>query len=301
MRINPAWKIGLALAVLYVVWGSTYLAMRVGVRVWPPFLLASARFVLSGSILLGIAVWKRQPRPQSWQQVRTAIITGIALLGIANGLVAWSLQWVQSGTTALIIASTMLWMSLFEALRPGGERLSVWKVAGGLLGLAGVAVLMLPKLHWQLGRQVFIGEMTVTLASIIWAAGSIYSRHKPVPRSTFYNAGIQMLAASAFQALVAAGLGEFSQVTPEMLRPAPIAAILYLVLFGACIGFTTFTWLMQKTSPALTATYSFVNPVVAVILGVLLLDETVSVNLLTGGGLVLVSVLLLWSEKVRQG
>jgi len=154
------------------------------------------------------------------------------------------------------------------------------------------------QLEWS--ADLLKGQVGVLLAAIVWAGGSIYSRHVRVPRSTLYNAGIQTLAAAVFQFLLATVDGEWSRFGAELWNPTAIAAILYLVLVGSCVGFVIYTFLMQAASPALTATYAFVNPIVAVVLGALLLREAVTPYVLFGGALIVASVLLLWHERMRK-
>lgn len=293
-------KILIALLIVYFVWGSTYLAMRVGVRTVPPFILASCRFTIAGTMLLVVAVWRSEPRPHNWFEVRHAVETGVLLLGMANGLLVWALQWVESGLAALFIATVMLWTSFFEALRPGGEQLTALKVLAGFFGLAGVALLLLPEARFVHAPRQLMGEVGLLLAAIIWSAGSIYSRHVRMPRSTLYSAGLQMLAAAVFQFLLALVSGQCADLSHETWTWPGIAAILYLAILGSGVAFSAYTWLMQVASPALTATYAFVNPAVAVLLGVVFLDESLTPNMVVGGSLIVTAVILVWAGYARS-
>lgn len=289
-----------ALAVLYFVWGSTYIALKLGVKIWPPFSLAASRFGVAGLILLLAARLQRGNFNASWRQIRAAGMTGLLLLGVGNGVIAVALQWVNAGTTALLIATVLIWMTLFDALRPAGEGITAVKMIGAVLGLAGVASLVAADLALVWDRKVMLGEIAVLGAAMVWAAGSIYNRYADVPRSLLLNSSVQMMAASVLQILMALFTGESARLSAKLLQMNAVLPLLYLIVFGSIIGFTTFTWLLHHTSPALTATYGFVNPLVALLLGALLLDEKLSSRVLLSGGLIICSIILLWWDRTRS-
>lgn len=294
-----------ALLTVYIVWGSTYLAIRIGLDGWPPFMLAGSRFVAAGSALWLFGLWRKQPLPQSWPQLRTVIISGLLMLTCGNAGVVWAELYVASGMTAVIVATVSLWMMLLEALRPGGERMTWAKFGGAVVGLVGVSVLMAPHLSnshnspsgsWD---KALLGQFILLGASLSWAMGSIYSKHAPMPRSNIMGSAVQMLAAGVALFVMAGSTGEFAQFDLSRATGAPLFALLYLIALGSCVAFTAYTWLLRHTSPALASTYAYVNPVVAVILGTLVLDEPVTPYLIAGSFLVIASVLAIQHARMR--
>ena len=289
-----------ALLTVYLVWGSTYLAIRVGLDGWPPFLLAGSRFVIAGALLLLFGCLRKEPLPRSWPQARTVMITGVLMLAMGNAGVVWAELYVASGVVALIIATVSLWMMALESLRPGGERMTWAKFGGALLGLSGVALLMAPNLsNNHTNDQALLAQIILLGTSLSWAAGSIYSKHAPMPKSTIMSSGAQMLVAGFVLCVLAAATGEFAEFRLERAAGAPLWALLYLIVFGSCLAYTAYMWLLRHSSPALASTYAYVNPVVAVILGALLLNEPVTAWLIAGSVLVLASVFVIQHARMR--
>jgi drug/metabolite transporter (DMT)-like permease len=275
----------LAFAVIYVVWGSTYLAIRIAVGTMPPFVMAGLRFVLAGALLLG---WLRA-RGAAWPtlaQWRDHAITGAFLLLGGNGLVCWAEQTVPSGVTSLIIGVTPLFMVLVEWAWPGGRRPRAATFGALLLGLAGVAWLAAP---WETSARGGLpwGGVTALLgACVLWAIGSIHSRHVKSGADLMLGCALQMLAGGALQ-LVAAGA----------VSAAGWGAFVYLVVVGSLVGFSTFVWLMRHSTPARVATYAYVNPVVAVLLGYFVLHEPVTARTLAASAVILAAVALITLQK----
>lgn len=288
-----------ALLIVYLVWGSTYLAIRLGLDGWPPFLLAGCRFITAGLIMLGLGWWRKEPMAWSWAQLRTVIITGIFMLAIGNAGVVYAELYVASGVVALIVATVSLWMMGLEALRPGGERMSWAKFGGAILGLGGVAALMAPNLTNGHNEKAFMAQMLLLGSSLAWAGGSIYSKHAPMPTSTIKSSAGQMLSAGITLMFMAYGAGEFSKFDSSRAFGAPLWALLYLIIFGSCLAYTAYAWLLRHSSPALASTYAYVNPVVAVVLGALFLDEPVTAWLMVGSVMVLVSVFVIQHARMR--
>lgn len=285
----------LALAAVYVIWGSTYLAIRFAVETLPPFLMASVRFLVAGSILYG---WRRAvgfPAP-TWAQWRGASIVGALLLLGGNGGVVWAEQWVESGTAALVVASVPLWMVLFDWLRPGGRppRASVW--VGVLVGLTGVALLM--GAPHDGGENYLLGWIVLVLASVSWAIGSIYSRGIDMP-APLLSTGMQMLAGGALLGVAGIVAGELGDIDPAAFSLRSILSLVYLIVFGALIGYSCYVWLLRVTSAALASTYAYVNPVVAVFLGWLLADEALTPRIVLASTVIVGAVALITTARRR--
>lgn len=283
-----------ALAAVYVIWGSTYLAIRFAVETLPPLLMAGVRFTIAGAIMYG---WRRAigfPRPTASQWRAAAVVGGLMLLG-GNGGVVWAEQWVESGTAALIVASVPLWMVLLDWLRPGGKapRPSVW--AGVLVGLAGVALLMGGP---DAGERYMAGWVVLVLASISWAIGSLYSRSASLP-APLLATGMQMLTGGGLLLLVGLLMGEAGGIDPASFSLRSILALVYLIIFGSLIGFSSYVWLLRVTQPAIASTYAYVNPVVAVFLGWLLAGERLTPRIALASAIIVGAVALITSGRAR--
>ena len=284
-----------ALLAVYILWGSTYLAIRFAVETMPPFLLAGVRFLVAGVILYG---WRRaaghaRPTRVQW---RAATIVGGLLLLVGNGGVVYAEQWVESGTAALIVASVPLWMVLLDWLRPGGRppRRSVW--AGVLLGLAGVALLLGRP---EAGANYTVGWGILVLASIGWAIGSVYTRTAPLP-APLLATGMQMIAGGVLLLLASLITGEWSGLDPTTFSRRSVLAVAYLVVFGSLIGFSCYVWLLRVTPPAIASTYAYVNPVVAVFLGWLLADEPLTPRVVIASLVIVGAVALITTARARD-
>lgn len=284
-----------ALVAVYLIWGSTYLAIRFAVETLPPFLMAGVRFLVAGGVLYG---WRRArgfPRPTGAQWRAATVVGGLMLLG-GNGGVVWAEQWVESGTAALIVAAVPLWMVLLDWLRPGGTapRPAVW--AGLVVGLAGVGILM-GSPHGS-GENYLTGWLVLVLASVSWAVGSLYSRRAVLP-APLLATGMQMLAGGAL--LLAAGVvtGEVGSVDPALFSLKSVLSLVYLIVFGALVGFSSYVWLLRVTPPAIASTYAYVNPVVAVFLGWLLAGEQLTPRVLLASLVIVGAVALITTARVR--
>jgi len=280
----------LALLTIYVVWGSTYLAIRVAVQEMPPFATAALRFLLAGLAMVGIAAWFDRGRglPSRRQLLDYAVI-GVLFLGFGNGLVMWSEQRIPSGIAALLVATVPLWITFLDGLRPGGQRwtLRVW--LGTLLGLLGVYFVARPGGgDWS---SHLPGIVALQAATISWTLGTLYSKAVAEPLPVMTAAAVEMLAGAAAllaeSALLREPLGAFATASAPAWW-----SVAYLVVFGSLIGFTAFGYCLSVFSAGTVGTYAYVNPVVAVLLGAWLLDEPVTAGLLAGGSLILGAVLL---------
>jgi len=274
---------------IYLVWGSTYLAIRIAIETLPPFLMAGVRFVIAGVILIIWARLRGSPLP-TFKHWRIAIVTGGLLLLGGNGGVVWAEKTVPSGLAALTISMLPLWMALFDWLRPEGTRPPWTTWVGILTGFAGMVALVM------LGRDADdkpinpLGIAALVGANISWALGSLISKHSPRPASPFMVTGMQMLTGGLL--LLAASLvsGELASFRVEEVSMRSLSAMLYLLVFGSLLALTAYNWLLHVTQPTLVATYAFVNPIIALILGWLLANEPLTRDNLIAAAVIVASV-----------
>ena len=281
-----------ALIALYLIWGSTYLAIRFVVETIPPFLSAGLRFVIAGAILF---TWRRlagEPMP-SRRQWRDAGIVGLLLLLGGNGLVSWSEQYVPSGATALIIGSIPIWLVLLEALRPGGIKPGRIAILGLITGFIGIAILVGPRSLAGGEPLNPVGTAALLLASLLWAIGSIYSRSAQMPGSPLMTTGAQMLVGSLGLFAVSGLLGEWTQFDAAAVSAQSWLSLIYLIVFGSLIAFSAYAWLLRHAPVSLVATYAYVNPVVAVLLGSWLAGELLNARILLAMLIIIGSVVLI--------
>ena len=285
----------LALLVVYVVWGSTYLAIRIAVREVPPFAAAALRFGAAGLVMAVIAwVADRKHGLPSRRQLADYALIGVLLLAFGNAMVMWAEQRIASGTTALIVATVPTWLTFFDGLRPRGQRwtLRVW--LGVMVGMAGVALVARPGGHMEAGHWTAIGGLM--LASIAWSIGSLYSQSVPRRLPLFTAAAVEMIAGAVVllgeSLLMKEDWGRFGAASPQAWL-----ALLYLFVFGSLVGFTAFAFCLNELPASTVGTYAYVNPVVAVLLGSLFLGEPVSAGLVLGAVLILGAVLLTTARR----
>jgi drug/metabolite transporter (DMT)-like permease len=284
----------LAFAAVYLAWGSTYLAIRIGVAHLPPTVLAGVRFfVAGGGMLVALKASGRLAAATAHDLRAIAIMAVLMLIG-GNGLVVWAEQAVPSGFAALLIATVPIWMAGLAALPPGHERLPPAAVVGVGLGFLGVAVLVGPSLG---GGGDFRGALALLLASFSWSCGSIYSRHAGIRADPISVTAWEMLFAGLMFLAIGTVTGGVFAATFDA---AGIGAILYLVTIGSWVGFTAYVWLLANVPAAKAATYAYVNPVIALLLGWWLLDEAITPAILAGSGIVVVAVALVTSARVAS-
>ncbi|MEO8561397.1 MAG: EamA family transporter [bacterium] len=282
-----------AFAAVYLVWGSTYLAIRFAVETLPPLLMAGARFVIAGVIVLAWARFREGSPAPSKIDWRTGVISGGLLLLGGNGAVVWAEQKVPSGIAALLVAIVPLWMVLIDWLRPGGRRPAVAVFAGVALGLVGLLVLVGPDSLRSSGPSNAVGAVVLVLASLSWAAGSLFTKWSPKATTGTIGAGTQMLAGGAL--LLIAGLisGELPRLDVAHASTRSLVSFAYLVTFGSLIGFTAYVYLLAHTTAAKASTYAYVNPVVAVLLGWAIGHEVVTTRTLLAAGVILAGVAII--------
>lgn len=286
-----------AFAAVYLVWGSTYLAIMVALETLPPLLMAGARFLLAGAILYGIMRLRGEPAPapRHW---RTTAVIGALLLLCGNGGVTLAEQTVPSGIAALLVAMVPMWMVLLEWLRPRGTRPTARTLLGLLVGFVGIVVLVGPG---ALGGGVdLFGASLVMMGSAAWAAGSIYSRAADLPRSALLATGMEMLWGGAWLALAGLLRGELATVDPAAFSTRSVLAFAYLVLFGSLVGFTAYIWLLGVSTPARVSTYAYVNPVVAVLLGWWLLNEPLTPRVMGAAAIIVLAVAVITTGRRAQ-
>jgi drug/metabolite transporter (DMT)-like permease len=283
-----------AFAAVYLIWGSTYLAIRFAIETIPPFLMAGSRFVAAGTILYWIsrAMGADPPRRAEWRTA--ALLGGMMFLG-GNGAVVWAEQRVPSGLTALLIATEPLWISVMDWVRPGGVRPN-WRVAAGLLtGFAASALLVAP--GKASGGVDPAGAAVLLIATLSWSCGSLYSRHATLPKSPLMAAGMQMVCGGFLLLVLGSVLGEWSGFRISDVSARSLFALLYLTSFGAIVAFTSYSWLLKVTTPAKASTYAFVNPVIAVILGWAVAGETLSLRTGLATVAIMFAVLMISSHR----
>ncbi len=289
-----------AFGLVYVVWGSTYLAIRIGIESFPPLLLAGTRHLLTGLILYPLLRWKTGVRPAAahW---RMSFITGFLLLFIGNGGVCLAERTVPSGVTALLVATVSLWMVLVDWLRPGGARPGPRVIAGLLLGFSGLALLVGPKNLGGSGRVDPFGVGLLVIASLAWASGSVYSKHAGgLSGSPLLGAAMQSLAGGVSLWIAGILSGEVSALHLHAISVRSWAALAYLVVFGSMVGFTAYIYILKKSTATRVATYAFVNPVVALFLGWLLVGESITLRTVIAAAVILTAVLLVITAPHRE-
>jgi drug/metabolite transporter (DMT)-like permease len=274
---------------IYVIWGSTYLGIRVALESIPPFLMAGVRALLAGVALAGWALLRDRPARPTARQLANAALLGFLFMVTGNGLVVWAEQYVPSGLAALLAGVTPIWTSLLLWALPGGRAPSAGMALGLVTGFAGAALLVAPA---DLGGAPIHpgGAAALMVASVTWAAGSVLAPRLDLPRSRPLSTGLQMLAAGAMLAVAALAAGDVARFDPGALTARSLVAFAYLVVFGSLVAFSAFAWLLQVSTPERTATTAYVNPIVAVLLGWLFAGEPVTARTLVAGALIVGAV-----------
>jgi drug/metabolite transporter (DMT)-like permease len=279
----------LALATVYLVWGSTYLAIRVTDRTMPPFLISSVRFLIAGTVLYAlVARGRARPTLREWG---AAAIVGAALLLVGNGGVAWAETRLESGLAALIVAILPLWVALMDRLF-FGRRLSPAAIVGLVVGFAGVALLVRPG-----GTGDVAAAVLLVFTTAAWAGGSLYARGAPLPQNPLLAAAMQMLTAGVFLGIFGLATGEARSIHADSFASDQLLAFAYLVVFGSLLAFSAYAWLLKNVRISVVATYAFVNPVVAVALGTVFLSEPIGWTTVVAGAAIVVAVVLIITAR----
>jgi drug/metabolite transporter (DMT)-like permease len=293
--VTPA--VLVALGTVYVVWGSTYLAIKYAVTSLPPFLAMGTRFLLAGAVIavLVLVTRGRSAFLVTRAQLATAAVCGLFLLVGGNGLVAVAEQDVDSGLAALLIAGTPLWVVLLRALLR--DRPSASTAGGLLLGMLGVAVLLLPGLS---GHSALLPLLTLCLSSILWACGTVLSTRRPMPPDPFVTTVVEMAVGGTAMVVLGSFGGEWGRLDVASTTPASWIAFAYLVLVGSVVGYSAYVWLLASAPLSLVTTYAYVNPAVAVGLGALFLGEPLTVPVVVGGAVIIAAVALVITTESRS-
>ncbi len=286
-------KIWLALLALYIVWGSTYLGIKVAIETIPPFFHGSIRFLISGIILV---VWQKsagQSMPTRKQWISAAIIGTLLLLG-GNGLVSWAEQFIPSGIAALIIGSMPMFLVVAEALRPKGVKPTWRAIVGLLIGFAGIFILVGPaEISGSTTKLNPLGVIALLGACVTWASGSIYSKTADLPKSSLMNTGAQMLMGSVSLMIASLLTGELNGWDITAVSSRSIYGLSYLILIGSLVGFASYGWLLQNAPISLVATYAYVNPIVAVFLGNWIGNEPLEPRIWIAAAIIIGSVIFI--------
>jgi drug/metabolite transporter (DMT)-like permease len=293
-------RIWTALITVYIVWGSTYLAIRFAVESMPPFLMAATRFLIAGAILFG---WRwlagdRRPLKIEW---RSAAIVGFLLLTGGNGNVVWAEQHVASGVAALIVGSAPLWMVTIDAFRPGGKKANLQTWIGVVIGFVGIMILIAP---WNLVRSSqssdILGIVSLLFGAFLWAIGSLYSRNAQLPDSPLLGTGMEMLAGGLGLLVLGTMTGEWSRLDISTITARSLWGLAYLIIFGALVGYSAYTWLLRNAPTPLVSTYAYVNPLVAIFLGSLFAAEPLTPRIVVAALVVVSSVALINTARLEK-
>jgi drug/metabolite transporter (DMT)-like permease len=285
--------------IIYFVWGSTFLAIRVGVREVPPLILAAMRFFVAGVVLYGwmMARGERSPSGREW---RSACLLGIVIFVLDYGLLFWAEQRVPSGIAAVMLATIPVFMALSEIIFLRTQPLTVRLALALLIGMGGVAVLMSRSLNLGGASIDKMGAVALIFASMSWSVASALTRKLTLPKSKVMSSGAQMLAGGVFLTLTAAALGEFHNFHPWSVSREVWFALLYLIVAGSMVGFTAYVWLIHHESPTKVRTYAYVNPIVAVLVGYFLGGEALSLRTIVGTLFVLISVVVITTTRAKK-
>ena len=296
MTVRPS--IWIALVAVYILWGSTYLAIRLSVETIPPFAMSGLRFVIAGGTLLAwrLYVAARAGTLPTAMQWRRALVIGALLLLGGNGAVAWAEQTVPSGITALIVSSVPLWMALIDRVF-FGRRLSIAAIVGLVVGFGGVALLV-DGPSWG-GSVSLLGAAILVAGSLSWASGSIYARQAHMPEDSLLSTGMEMLLGGLCLCIAALATGEFSHLDIAAVTTQSWIAFAYLIFFGGIAGFSAYLWVIRNGPTTLVSTYAFVNPMVAVFLGWTLGHELVGPRVVAAGVTIIAAVALIVSSREK--
>lgn len=290
-------KVVLGFLCIYIIWGSTYLAIRFAVETIPPFLLAGFRFLVGGALFYLLAIFKGIPAPKKSHWL-PAIIIGALLATGGNGLVSWAEKTIPSGIAALLVAAVPLFIVVIDWARPKGTRPTWIVIAGVLLGFIGVAFLINPTGIGGMSEFDLFGSMIMIAAGLFWAIGSVYSRYVPQSVSQIQFAGMQMMGGGAVALLIALFAGEFSAVDISAISAKSFWGWFYLTTIGS-FAYGVYIWLLKASTPARVATYAYVNPIIALLLGAALAEEVLSTWTLVCSVVIIAAVAIIITAKAR--
>ncbi|HEX4076489.1 MAG TPA: EamA family transporter [Candidatus Acidoferrales bacterium] len=294
-----SWRTRLAFAIIYLVWGSTYLAIRIGVREMPPLLMAAMRFSVAGLVLYLWTIARGEPSPTA-RQWTAASLLAIPLFVVDYGLLFWAERRVPSGIAAVMLATIPAFMAITEIIFLRTQRLTVRLAFALLIGCGGVVVLMGQSLGLGGASIDRVGALALIVASLSWSVSSTFTRKLPLPPSKAMSSGAQMLAGGVFLTIVAGAFGEFRDFHPAAVSRDAWLALAYLTVAGSIIAYTAYTWLIHHESPTLVGTYAYVNPVVAVLIGFFFGGESLGLRTILGAACILISVVVITTTPARK-
>lgn len=292
----PLWLVLSAFGAVYLIWGSTYLGIKLAIDSIPPFLMAGSRFVVAGSLLYAVMRLRGVPAPSAREWKSAAIIGGL-LLFMGNGGVTWAEKIVPTGQASLLVAATPLWILLADWLRPGGRFPGKLTLGGLAMGFTGVLLIVLARDAAGLRVVPTLGAFVVVLSTIAWAVGSIYARHAAKPASALLGISMQMITGGLLLAVASLVAGEPARFHPSQITAVSAWAWIYLTFIGSLAGFTAYVWLLAVSTPAKVSTYAYVNPLVAVLLGCVVLKEPFPPAAIPAICLIFTAVLLISRQK----
>ncbi|HET9440406.1 MAG TPA: EamA family transporter [Longimicrobiales bacterium] len=285
-------KLFAAFAAIYIIWGSTYLAIKFAVQSIPPFMVGATRFLVAGAVLYGWARWQSGLRPTRKQWI-DGLVLGVFLLGVGNGCVVWAQQRTPSGITALIVAIVPLLVVLIDWWRPGGKNPGAAAIVGVVIGLAGMALLIGPSAVLGAGDIAPIAALVLLAGSLSWSAATVFGKRASVPPAPLLAAAIQLLGGALSLTIVSLVAGELARVQPAEIPLRATLSVLYLIVFGSIIAFSAYSWLLRVAQPAKISTYAYVNPIVAMFLGWAFAGEELTARVLMAAAIVLTGVALI--------
>ena len=295
-------KVWLAFASVYIIWGSTYLTIKYAIESFPPFLMGGARFLIAGLILYGWTAWKGVPAPKAahWKE---ACIMGAFLLLIGNGGVVWAEQTVPTGLTSLLIASEPLWILVLEGLVYRKRKVNALVILGALVGFSGVALLVSSRSSSSEMMVNPLGAFVLIFSALSWANGSIYSLEAAQPESPLQGTGMKMIAGGFFLCVAGLAAGEFQKFSLDHVSLRSSLSLLYLIVFGSIVGFSSYIWILKVSTPSRASTYAYVNPVIALALGAVFAGEKLTLRILLAGILILtaVAVITVYQDPEEAG
>jgi drug/metabolite transporter (DMT)-like permease len=288
----------LAYLIVCIAWGSTYIAIRVAVQSLPPFVMAGTRFLIAGALLAAWVAWRRLPWPDGVRGVAYVAACGVLFFLLGNGLVVWALQFMPSGTASIFVVAVGIWTAVFDALLPGGPGRITMRVGVGLLMAFFGSVLLVGTNAAQIIHADLRGPIALTIASMAWAMGTVLMKRRPSPANPFANATVQMIGGGATLLLAGLLMGETTALAPTR---DGVVAFVYLILFGSLAGFGAYAYALHYMSPTAMGTYAYVNPVVAVILGRILLGEPISPRVIAAMALMIgAAVLVQFGDRLAR-
>lgn len=285
-------KLILAFAAVYIIWGSTYLAIRFAIETIPPFLMAGVRFLTAGVILFAFT-YKKNKEPITGSHLKSTAIIGILLLLGGNGGVVWAEQFVPSGLTALLISTVPIWVVLITWTIPKEKNVSLKNVIGVILGFIGLFILVSPESIFKGESVHLIGAITLVGAALSWSIGSVYTKRAVLPKNSLTGTSLEMIFGGISLVIASLISGEWNNFNPAAVSMRSFTAVLYLIVMGSLIAFSAYIWLLEKAGPAKATTYAYVNPIVAVFLGWLLAGEALNPRIIFSAFIIVTAVVII--------